>query len=778
MKKKFYNTLFSLTLITVFFVSPLYVFAEDVPLDTPILIENETTTSTPASESIPLILESATTTENKPTTDTTVSTTPENTDALVDTISTNPTSVTTHLTLRHENTVIFDTDVTIPDTTTFTYLDFGVAVTTTTDAHSVLTLLLAADAQSDNFRLSDIGYFSSFDSFIVNCIQIETGEGTTACYNWQYVVDGNYPFLGMDKFTVADSQSVYIYFGDRYELTTDKNIYETSENVDATLKEYNYHTNVWEGALHTQVLATEPILPDFSNYPPHTLSATTTNESGVAQFTFSATGTVFITLDSYWPGKTITIVSPTSTTPTSTNSTTTDIPSQSSSGGGGGSSSSHMFSVEQAVQFISSFINSNGSVLDSVLLSDWASIGLRGAGSSGESVLSKIKPYLLSDPSPLVGANHTTDYARRSLALMATGISPYSGTATNYIDQLLSKFNGTQFVDQNGETALVNDDIFALIALENAGYTATDDTIKKTVSFILSQQNVSGSFGSVDLTAAAIQALKPVSSLTGVPEVLEKAKNYLRTNQKTDGGFGDIYGTSWSLQALSSLGENPESWTMNGNTPRSYLTSNQVSDGGVLSGDTNFNRAWATSYAIPGYLGKSWTSILSSFAKPTTATPQPQNTGTGATNPETNATTTVPIVTSTPSVSTTPTSTLVVTTTIIHTNIPTTTAEQSLDTISIPTASENSSLQVIPLRIVRGTVPAVLGEKITKSTDTTNTPSSEEPVDSDVERNDSVPMIEEKNQPHTKRTLFIGSLVIFFLLISYLIIKSLKSSDK
>ena len=189
------------------------------------------------------------------------------------------------------------------------------------------------------------------------------------------------------------------------------------------------------------------------------------------------------------------------------------------------------------------------------------------------------------------------------MALQALGIDPYQGTKTNYIAQILKEFDGEQFGDAN----LVNDDIFALMVLSKAGYHPWDEVIQKTAIFILSWQKENGSWDSVDLTAAAVQALKLAN--TG-EEALLKARAYLLGKQEQPESFGNVYATSWALQALAALKEPFNA---------SLLASYQALDGGSQEGESIENRIWATSYAIPAALGKDWGKVLVAFAKPVQA---------------------------------------------------------------------------------------------------------------------------------------------------------------
>jgi hypothetical protein len=198
------------------------------------------------------------------------------------------------------------------------------------------------------------------------------------------------------------------------------------------------------------------------------------------------------------------------------------------------------------------------------------------------------------------------------MALMALAVNPYSGTPTNYIQKIVDGFDGEQF----GSSDLVNDDIFALLVLAKAGYQSFDAEIAQTITFVLSNQESNGSFGSVDMTAAAVQAFAFVSEASGVSGSFADMREYLQDQQENSGGFGNVYTTSWAMQAIATFGESELSWVKNQRTPGDFLYFQQALDGGMEEGGIKVNRIWATSYAIPAALGKSWGSVLDQFAKP------------------------------------------------------------------------------------------------------------------------------------------------------------------
>ena len=80
------------------------------------------------------------------------------------------------------------------------------------DARSVLNVLIEADQDSSDFRVSSLIYYSSFSAFYLKCIDT-TGAGEL-CDDWQYNIDGDGPGEGMDQSTLSGGEVVNIFFGD------------------------------------------------------------------------------------------------------------------------------------------------------------------------------------------------------------------------------------------------------------------------------------------------------------------------------------------------------------------------------------------------------------------------------------------------------------------------------------------------------------------------------------------------------------------------------------
>ena len=202
------------------------------------------------------------------------------------------------------------------------------------------------------------------------------------------------------------------------------------------------------------------------------------------------------------------------------------------------------------------------------------------------------------------------------MAMLALDINPYSEGPEDVVTPIVESFDGEQL----GEARYLNDDVFALFVLLKTGYSKDDQIIKDIAAYLVDEQSANGSWIGVDMTAAAVQALTPLSSLPGVSSALSDAEEYLRDQQEEDGGFGDAFATAWVLQAIEARGDSLESWSVGDSTPLTYLTELQEEDGGLaVTPSDSWNRAWATASAIPAAAGKTWYDLLDSVAKPSSA---------------------------------------------------------------------------------------------------------------------------------------------------------------
>ncbi len=504
-------------------------------------------------------------------------------------------AATVSFSLRYQDVLVFSDAVEMPAVGTVTMSDSN-GVQRQVNSQSVLGILAGVDDQSSAFSLSSLTYYAGFNSLYLKCVQV-ANPSVNACDNWQYAVNGNSPFVGMDSHAVQPNDQIFLYFGNSRQVALSKNTALAGEAVSVSAQKYQYQDNTWIPLLGVTIGATLPNSQD----PFSPIETVTQSVDGVGNVLLAITQagdySVGIKEDFYFPGASLRVlprvtsggVSPVSFVPAALKE----------------------FDVAKAVDFLASRQKADGSFEGDSMLSDRAAIAF-GAYGADNSAREKLKTYLLANPDP---GSLVTDYERRAMALMAIGISPYSGAGIDYIVKITASFDGTQI----GDAGLVNDDIFALIVLQNAGYGEADSIIVKITEFVLSRQQGNGSWGDVDYTAAAIQALAFQQS-EKVKSALAKAKAYLMSRQKDSGGFADnLYSTAWAMQAMSALGEDIGAWQKNGKTPKYFLAASQTNDGGLEQEDTVMNRIWITADAIPAALGKPWSAILGRFEKPALA---------------------------------------------------------------------------------------------------------------------------------------------------------------
>lgn len=503
-------------------------------------------------------------------------------------------------------------------------------------AHNVsgttpLAVLVSADSSSTAFNISNLQYFSSFGSFYVKCITLSS---SSVCDNWQYAVNGVVPGVGADAYNLSGGENIFFFYGYPRRVSLSSSTAVIGSSVTATAETYNPSSDTYVAASGLTIGATQPNPGD--PFSPIEIATSTAGQNGRAVFTLNATGTYQFGIkeDFYFPSADFTIIS---------------APQIPASGGG---TAHYYIDINKASQFLFNHELSDGS-FGSPLYTDWAAIAL--VSSSGNST-NNISAYLKTANGSMSVA---TDYERHAMALMALGINPYDGATVNYIQKIIDTFDGTQI----GDTGLVNDDIFSIFPLMKAGYSSGDPMIAKIISFIISKQTADGSWeSSVDLTAAAIQALSLNTGIGGASDAISKARAYLVARQNSDGGFGTSFSTSWVLQAIAAMNESGLSWIKNNKNPYDYLYGLQAIDGGIENASTDLNsRIWATSYAIPASLNKTWFSLLASFPKQAPKTAVSANVGGGlsgggssisekinlSTSTSATASTTVSVVTST-----------------------------------------------------------------------------------------------------------------------------------
>ncbi len=495
--------------------------------------------------------------------------------------------------IRSGDTIIFNGAAPLPEAGTIALVDNG-GTSHDINTRSVLGVLASLDAQSDAFSISNLTYYPSFGSLYLKCITTESA----LCDNWQYAVNGASPSTGMDSTLLSGGERIGIYFGteNRILLTTDSIV--AGESVVATAEHYEYFSNTW-GPRTGVTIGVTTSNPD-DPFSPTVVFSKGVDENGNAEFILSGVGTyeIGIAEDYYFPMVRLNVATAPAVVPTGggfSSSIILNTPSP---------SSVSLYNHEKAVEYLRGIQHDDGS-FGPDLYTDWVAVAL-GSADISENAKEKLLAYMRVKSREDMTL---TDYERRSMALLSLGENPYAFNGINHIEKITGSFDGTQF----GDPELVNDDIFALIPLSSAGYTVSDAEIKSDIAFLIFKQREDGSWeGSVDLTAAAVQALLPFKEIDGVSISLEKAVIFLKDAQKNNGSFGSIYTTSWVYGAMHALGED---WEKNGNGVSDYFAEVQQSDGALLpSNESEENRIWATSYAVAG--AHSWREGMHHVAKP------------------------------------------------------------------------------------------------------------------------------------------------------------------
>lgn len=236
----------------------------------------------------------------------------------------------------------------------------------------------------------------------------------------------------------------------------------------------------------------------------------------------------------------------------------------------------------------------------------WVLMALRSAG-YGASASSLALP----------GARAATDIERTILGVTAANEDPTSFKGKNLIQQL----DALRASNQIGNGALINDDIWGILAYRSAGISNSDARIQGSKNFILDHQNSDGGWSHATIaadsdsndTAIAIVALIE-AGVSRYDNRITNAVNYLKTTQNSDAGFAispgqtsDSASTAWVISALQKAGIPPASLTKGTQTPFTFLNTLKVSDGSYKwkTSDGKGNAVMA-SYVTIALEGKSY----------------------------------------------------------------------------------------------------------------------------------------------------------------------------
>ena len=512
-----------------------------------------------------------------------------------------------NLTVRDGNTIVFSGAVPLPIAGSINLNDSD-GNPHSLDNHSVLSVLNDADQTDGTWSVSNLQYFSSFGSFYLKCLTDSLGS---QCDNWQYAVNGSYPFTSMDQNILSGDENIYLFFGSQHRVLLDSNSTTTVSTLTVTAEDYDYQNNKWikRTGVIVGLTQTNPANP----FSPTEIKTQTVDANGQATFSSITAGSYNIGVkeDFYFPTETLVVT----LAPGSAGCcAVASIPEAQNQIIKPESSLVKLtFDHKKAFEFLIAEQKKDGSFGEDIY-TDWSAIAF--SSRDGYEVnKDALKKYFIHNKT---SGTLLTDYERRAMALMASGLDPYSTNGENYIEKISSSFDGKQFGDKNED----NDDIFGLIVLQSAGFSPAEKMISDDISFILSKQKVNGSFDeSVDMTGAAIGALsfsqdtKDANKNKDVKDALQKAKDFLKQNQKNTGGWANVSSTAWAIEGILGFGEKPEDWVKSDKNPLGYLTENQDTDGGI-KGESIKNRIWETAYAITAISGKTWNQIMVEFNKP------------------------------------------------------------------------------------------------------------------------------------------------------------------
>ncbi|MBI5230217.1 MAG: terpene cyclase/mutase family protein [Candidatus Magasanikbacteria bacterium] len=534
-------------------------------------------------------------------------------------------------------------------------------VTTTS---SVLTALIDADTLSDAFSIIKLDYYDAYKSFYLDCITVQTTTSTNACGNWNYVVNGIYPSVGMDSYALKGDEQVYVYFGMPWRMTASTSTFPV--NTTTTLSTWRYHYNntstEWaaDGGDTVDVSVPNPAPAGWWDTT-MTTTTLTSDAGGNVDYAFSATGTYYAKITSpdfsKWSNPiTLTVLdAPVAASSTATSTSQGDGNNTGVSGGGGGGtgggSTAQQVSpaiIEEKIKSILDFFisrqNADGKVLDAGT-TDWAIMSFAAHNQYASDIThtsSSLLQFIQNDTTLDTEANVCAAYARRVLALRAADIAADDTTVALRVAFLIARCGA------GGDKNLpeINDDIFVALALRAAGVEGSDAVMKGLHDAILRAQDAATgvfiAWGSPapDMTGAAINTLKALGASDSDNLVIAKAIQYLHSTQLVDGGWNawdvtsDPITTAWVMMGINALGEGQQEWsTASGKSPWNVMTEKLNAKGYYESPWDSEGIDWfGTKHAVPALRGKSWPIILASKLQPAIQASQPVSVGGGGSN--------------------------------------------------------------------------------------------------------------------------------------------------
>jgi hypothetical protein len=416
------------------------------------------------------------------------------------------------------------------------------------------------------------------------------GDDSQGSHGWLYLNNWLSPSVAAVDYTLADNDDVLWYYGGwaakPLKISTDKSSLSENQTFTATVREFD--GTDWSGVQGAEVKA------DFNSY--------VTDANGEASDISLPAGSYSLystkgTNDSYIRSNILEIVVNPSAQP--------DYPLDADD-----------VHISEALAYLKQAQQPDGSVGDFVP-SCWVVMAVAAAGqdphswkAGGDSIVT----YLSKNSAANVNLDTATDLERLILSIVAAGENPGSFGGKDYLEALLALYDGTQM----GDTTLLNDDIWAVMALQPTG--ADPEIISHLRDYILLNQNSDGGWSwaaggesDADNTAAAISALVRAGVARKDP-VIADALAFLKTKQQNNGGFisegsANSAVDSWVIRALRDAGQNPADagWAIGEDTPITHLLSLQDSDGAFKwTSSTRSRPEWMTAYAVTALLGAEW----------------------------------------------------------------------------------------------------------------------------------------------------------------------------
>jgi hypothetical protein len=238
--------------------------------------------------------------------------------------------------------------------------------------------------------------------------------------------------------------------------------------------------------------------------------------------------------------------------------------------------------------------------------SDWAMTALAAAGVNAADVSTSLagpsaQDFYLDEWQAAGPGGAGTDAARGILTGVSGGIQPSrlstasDATRSNLVARIAELFDGTQI----GDPGLLNDDIFGVLALHQAG--APQPILRQIVEGLRTQQHPDGGWtwnsspsapADTDMTGSVVAAFCAAGVGTDDPDLQQAIALLHSLQDPATGGFiapPESFGigvntdtTSWVTSGLIQCGidpQGPEWTTAQGKTPLDYLVSLQRPDG-------------------------------------------------------------------------------------------------------------------------------------------------------------------------------------------------------